>query len=64
MECFGRIKSVEQWCFSIGKNDEGLLTTVFQQRKKNDRLLVRVFQQQKRRGKTIIRRSCFVDEGS
>jgi hypothetical protein len=25
-------KSVEQWCFSIGgKNDEGLLTMVFQQ---------------------------------
>jgi hypothetical protein len=27
----GRIKSAEQWCFSIGKNDEGLLATVFQQ---------------------------------
>jgi hypothetical protein len=30
----GRIKSAEQWCFSIGKNDDGLLTVVFQQREK------------------------------
>jgi hypothetical protein len=31
----GRIKkSAEQWCFSIGKNDEGLLARVFQQREK------------------------------
>jgi hypothetical protein len=27
------MKNVEQWCFSIGKNDERLLVTVFQQRK-------------------------------
>jgi hypothetical protein len=24
-----KVKSVEQWCFSIGKNDEELLTMVF-----------------------------------
>jgi hypothetical protein len=29
-----KIKSVEQWCFSIGKNDEKLLAMVFQQRRK------------------------------
>jgi hypothetical protein len=49
--CFSigkKVKSVEQWCFSIGKNDEGLL--------------VMVFQQQKRKGETIAGRSCFVDE--
>jgi hypothetical protein len=35
------MKNVEQWCFSIGKNDERLLVTVFQQRKrKNEKLLV------------------------
>jgi hypothetical protein len=27
----GRMKSDEQWCFSIGKDDEELLATVFQQ---------------------------------
>jgi hypothetical protein len=27
-----KVKNVEQWCFSIGKNDERLLVTVFQQR--------------------------------
>jgi hypothetical protein len=27
-------KSAEQWCFSIGKNDEGLLAMVFQQGEK------------------------------
>jgi hypothetical protein len=58
----GRMKSVEQWCFSIGKNDEGLLATVFQQREKNEKLLVMVFQQQKGKGETIAGRSCFVDE--
>jgi hypothetical protein len=42
------MKNVEQWCFSIGKNDEMLLVTVFQQRKgENEKLLVVVFQQQK-----------------
>jgi hypothetical protein len=29
----GRMKSAEQWCFSIGKNDEELLIMEFQQRK-------------------------------
>jgi hypothetical protein len=43
-----KVKSVEQWCFSIEKNDEGLL--------------IMVFQQQKRKGETIAGRSCFVDE--
>jgi hypothetical protein len=42
-----KVKSVEQWCFSIGKNDEKLLTMVFQQ--------------QKRKGETIVGRCCFVD---
>jgi hypothetical protein len=28
------MKNAEQWCFSIGKNDERLLVTVFQQRKR------------------------------
>jgi hypothetical protein len=37
------MKNVEQWCFSIGKTDERLLVTVFQQREGNERLLV--FQQ-------------------
>jgi hypothetical protein len=41
-------KSVEQWCFSIGKNSEKLLATVFQQ--------------QRGKGETIAGRSCFVDE--
>jgi hypothetical protein len=27
------MKNAEQWCFNIGKNDERLLVTVFQQRK-------------------------------
>jgi hypothetical protein len=44
----GRIKSVEQCCFSIGKNDEKLLAMVFQQRK--------------RKGETIAGRCCFVDK--
>jgi hypothetical protein len=39
--CFSimkKIKHAEQWCFSIvKKNDEGLLTMVFQQRKKKRR---------------------------
>jgi hypothetical protein len=35
----GKIKSVEQWCFSIGENDEGLLSMVFQQREKAKQLL-------------------------
>jgi hypothetical protein len=43
-----KIKSVDQWCFSIGKNDEKLLAMVFQQRK--------------RKGETIAGRCCFVDE--
>jgi hypothetical protein len=45
----GRIKSVGQWCFSVGENDEGLLRMVFQR--------------QKRKGETIVGRCCFVDEG-
>ena len=45
----GRIKSVEQWYFSIEENDEGLLTMVFQQ--------------QKRKGEIIFGRCCFIDEG-
>jgi len=40
------MKNVEQWCFSIGKTDERLLVTVFQQREGNERLLV--FQQRKK----------------
>ena len=44
----GRIKIVEQWCFSIRENDEGFLTMVFQQRK--------------RKGETIVGRCCFIDE--
>jgi hypothetical protein len=40
------MKNVEQWYFSIGKIDERLLVTVFQQREENERLLV--FQQQEK----------------
>jgi hypothetical protein len=40
------MKNVEQWCFSIGKTDERLLVTVFQQREENERLLV--FQQREK----------------
>jgi hypothetical protein len=37
------MKSDEQWCFSIvKKTDEGLLTMVFQQRKKSKQVLDRV----------------------
>jgi hypothetical protein len=43
-----KVNSVEQWCFSIGKNSE--------------KLLVMVFQQQKGKGETIAGRSCFIDE--
>ena len=43
------MKNVEQQCFSIRKNGERLLVTVFQQWKgENEKLLVVVFQQQKR----------------
>ena len=31
------MKNDEQWCFSIRKTDERLLTTVFQQREENER---------------------------
>jgi hypothetical protein len=31
------MKNAEQWCFSIRKTDERLLTTVFQQREENER---------------------------
>jgi hypothetical protein len=43
-----KIKSAEQWCFSIGTNDE--------------ELLIMEFQQQKGKGETSAGRSCFVDE--
>jgi hypothetical protein len=70
------MKSAEMWCFSIGKNDERLLVTVFQQQEKNEKLLVMVFQQREKnekllvmvfqqregRGETIAGRSCFVSE--
>ena len=39
-------EELKQWCFSIGKADEGLLVTVFQQREESERLLV--FQQQEK----------------
>jgi hypothetical protein len=42
------MKSIEQWCFSIGKE--------------NENLLIMVFQQQKGRGETSAGRSCFIDE--
>jgi len=42
------MKNAEQWCFSIGKNGERLLVTVFQQWEgENEKLPVVVFQQQK-----------------
>jgi hypothetical protein len=42
------MKSVEQWCFSIGENDERLLVTVFQPWKgENEKLLVVVLKQLK-----------------
>jgi hypothetical protein len=62
------MKNVEQWCFSIGKTDERLLVTVFQQREENERLLVfqqreklllMVFQQWKGKNETSAGRSCF-----
>jgi hypothetical protein len=40
------MKNAEQWCFSIGKTDERLLVTVFQQREESERLLV--FQQREK----------------
>jgi hypothetical protein len=33
------VNYAKQWCFSIIENDEGLLTMVFQQRKKAKQLL-------------------------
>jgi hypothetical protein len=60
------MKNAEQWCFSIGKIDERLLVTVFQQQEENERLLV--FQQreklllmvfQKGKNETSAGRSCF-----
>ena len=62
------MKNVEQWCFSIGKTDERLLVTVFQQREENERLLVfqqrgklllMVFRQWKGKNETSVGRSCF-----
>jgi hypothetical protein len=62
------MKNAEQWCFSIGKTDERLLVTVFQQREENERLLVfqqreklllMVFQQWKGKNETSAGRSCF-----
>ena len=62
------MKNVEQWCFSIGKTDERLLVTVFQQREENESLLVfqqreklllMVFQQWKGKNETSAGRSCF-----
>jgi hypothetical protein len=62
------MKNAEQWCFSIGKTDERLLVTVFQQREENERLLVfqqwgklllMVFRQWKGKNETSAERSCF-----
>jgi hypothetical protein len=62
------MKNVEQWYFSIGKTDERLLVTVFQQREENERLLVfqqwgklllMVFRQWKGKNETSAGRSCF-----
>jgi hypothetical protein len=61
-------ENAEQWCFSIGKTDERLLVTVFQQREENERLLVfqqrgklllMVFRQWKGKNETSAGRSCF-----
>jgi hypothetical protein len=46
MRGWKELKNAEQWCFSIGKTDERLLVTVFQQREENERLLV--FQQREK----------------
>jgi hypothetical protein len=53
------MKNAEQWCFSIRKTDERLLTTVFQQREK---LLRTVLQQRKGKNETSAGRSCFGSE--
>jgi hypothetical protein len=58
--CFGNgkmagvegMKNAGQWCFSIEKTDERLLTTVFQQREENERLLV--FQQREKLLRTVL----------
>jgi hypothetical protein len=59
----GRMKSVEQSCFSIGKKMmKGCWQRCFSNGKKNEKLLVMVFQQQKGKGETSAGRSCFGNE--
>jgi hypothetical protein len=67
------MKNDEQWCFSIGKTDERLLVTVFQQWEESERLLVfqqrekllrMVFQEWEGKNETSAGRSCFGNENS